>query len=95
MQEANEIGRIRIGERYRFHQLRRVLVGGERVWEDVPLGLYRVQAIAADALTYREVVVYHGVSGPDDGKWFVCSLYDFALKFRPEPVEQPALEQPA
>lgn len=53
-------------------------------------GKYRVLGVAKEVRSVQQLVVYEGVGEPDDGKWFVCSLSDFATRFTL--VEPPAPE---
>jgi hypothetical protein len=86
---VNEVGRIEPGKDYRRHEQRIVAdQGGHRV-EDVELLTYRVEGFARDGRTFVWVVVYRGLEGADAGQLFVCSLYDFALRFRPLAAPEP------
>lgn len=52
---------------------------------------YRLLGLAKHGRTHQEQVVYEGVTGPDAGKWFVCSVHDFALRLTLL-VEEPSHE---
>jgi len=47
-----------------------------------PTGLtYRVLNTARQGRTLQEQVVYEGLEGDDEGRWFTCPLMDFAVRF--------------
>lgn len=67
-------------------QLGRVAAGG--VYRSKRTGCrYVVLCFAFCGRTLQEQVVYDGLEGPDAGRWFVCPLADFGVKF--EPAEAP------
>jgi hypothetical protein len=78
----DEFFRIIVGRDYRFHQLRQVNRDVVSFVEDVELGLYRVLNFVQDGITLQCRVVYEGLDGADQGKWFTCSLNNFANRFR-------------
>ena len=76
-----EIGRITVGDVYRFAP------------PGCPEGgTYRVHSFSRYGLTSLDLVVYVGLDGRDEGCYFACSPNDFAVKFRP--VEMPAVPAP-
>jgi hypothetical protein len=80
------VARITPGAAYRYHGPRVIKEGGSARVEDVEGDLYRVDGFALDAKERRELVIYTGLDGADAGYAFVCSLWDFGVKFRPEPA---------
>lgn len=54
--------------------------------------LYRPLNFARCVRTGQEQIVYEGITGPDAGQWFVCSLDDWLRRF--ELVEAPLLRGP-
>lgn len=85
-----EVGRVVVGRVYRMYLDRMVRHGDVRVREEMAFGTYKVLGFAFDYPSYQEKVLYQGLEGGDQGELFVCSLMDFALKFRPEPVIEPS-----
>lgn len=45
---------------------------------------YRVHRIVVSVPSYQEQVLTEGLTGRDEGKWFVCSLANFAVRFKME-----------
>jgi hypothetical protein len=45
--------------------------------------LYKVVFFVRDVPSYQEKVVVQGLTGPDKGQRFACSLYSFATRFEP------------
>lgn len=74
---------IRFGCEYRYVSTRQPAYEGQ---------LYRPLNFARCGRTGQEGVVYVGISGPDEGHWFVCSLDDWSRRF--ELVEAPAVSEP-
>ncbi len=88
MDSFEVVGTIRDGAVYVHHRLLPYREHGIVFFRDTSLGLYRVEGRAVQWPSQQEVVVYRGMDGDDLGKLFVCSPWDFALKFRPVPQEE-------
>lgn len=56
--------------------------------------LYKVKRFVKDVPSYQEKVVVEGLTGPDKGLWYTCSLMNFATRFEPT-VEEIQTPQPA
>lgn len=84
---VEEIGRIIPGNVYRYHLT--VEVDGEPP-RDVEFDLYRVEDFVTDPVRHQELVLYIGLENGDKGKRYVCTRWDFAIKFRP--VSSPGSE---
>jgi hypothetical protein len=97
--KMTELGRVAVGETYRFHRLRQVKVDGAFVVLVLEGDLYRVTQLGYDGMTRQETVFYVGVDGLDEGKYFHCSPMNFVTMFRPEavlpPRQEPTTEAPA
>ena len=50
---------------------------------------YRVLRFVSAVPSYQEQVVFEAVTGPDKGKWFVCSLHNFSTRYAPAEKETP------
>lgn len=51
--------------------------------EDCHGHLYRAHAMAKDIPSYQQKVIVEGITGPDAGDWWSCSLAIFLNKFVP------------
>ena len=89
--QQTEVGRVIVGREYDYQGLCLDCANGRAATRYG--GRYRVHALATQAVTGQECVVYEGLSGPDAGRWFTCPPYDFAAKF--QPVAQPTAEKAA
>jgi hypothetical protein len=52
--------------------------------------IYRPFCVAWHHRRHQEEVVYEGITGPDKGRWMVCTLDDWATRF--ELIEEKAAE---
>ena len=70
--------RIHLGADYRYTAAAS-RPGGKRDPRDGQL--YRPERVVTNVHTLQELVVYDGVTGPDAGRSFACTLCDWAMKF--------------
>ncbi len=89
MDNFEVVGTIRDGAVYVHHRLMPYRELGITFFRDTDLGHYQVVGCAVQWPSQQEVVVYRGLDGVDLGRLFVCSKFDFAIKFRPAPQEEP------
>ena len=84
MGHLQEVGRIVVGQTYRFHKQREFKHDGKTWWEDTDGTLYKVLRFARHGVTFQDQVIYEGLDGRNAGRVFVSSLNDFAIHFRLE-----------
>lgn len=76
------------GRLYQFAGIAGPLKDGKQNWK-YPPGLFRYICKARDYRTDTEKIVYQGVGGVADGKFWLAPIFDWASQFTlvPEPVE--------
>jgi hypothetical protein len=74
--------------------LEKVVAGREYVFiSNHPPGrqgcVYRVEEFVISVPSYQTQVLFRGVTGPDTGRAFCCSLWNFACRYEPVPPPEP------